>query len=136
MTIIVIVLMALVAIVNMVTALLILIIERTRFIGILKAMGSRNGGIMQVFIWSAVRIIVSGLLWGNVLGLCICLVQKYGHVIKLNPESYYVSYAPIDFNIPFIIFMNLGTMLLCSVCLFLPVLVVLGISPVKAIRFE
>jgi lipoprotein-releasing system permease protein len=89
--------MILVATINMVVALLVLILERTQMIGILKALGANNWSIRKIFLYNASYLILRGLLWGNGIGIAILLLQKFG-IIKLNPENYYVDQAPVYLN--------------------------------------
>ncbi|MCC6690078.1 MAG: ABC transporter permease, partial [Bacteroidia bacterium] len=129
-------LMVLVASINMVSALLILILERTNMIGILKAIGSDNGGIQKIFLINAAYLIGKGLLWGNIIGLGLCALQLYTGVIKLPEETYYVPVVPININIVQVILLNAGTLVTCLLMLLLPSLIVSKITPVKAIRFS
>ena len=125
-----------VAIINMVSALLILILDRTNMIGLLKALGMPNGRLMQVFLHQSASIIVKGMLWGNILGLGVCFLQYYFGIIKLDPETYYVTQAPISIDVPLILLLNAGVLVVCLISLLLPALVVSKISPVKALRYE
>jgi lipoprotein-releasing system permease protein len=129
-------LMIIVAGINMITALLILILERTNMIGIMKALGADNISIRRIFLYYSAAIIGVGLLIGNFVGIGLCLVQKYFEVIKLPQDSYYLSYAPVDMNWGWIIAINLGTIAVTLALLTLPSILVSRISPVKAIRFE
>lgn len=129
-------LMVVVAAINMITALLILILERTNMIGIMKALGADNVRISRVFLYYSAVIITIGLAIGNFIGLGVCFVQKYFHVITLPQDSYYLSYVPIDINWAWIIAINLGTVIITMLLLTLPSLIISKISPVKAIRFE
>jgi lipoprotein-releasing system permease protein len=128
--------MLVVAVINMVTALLILILERTNMIGIMKALGAGNVSIRRIFIYYSAVIIGVGLLIGNLAGIGICLFQKYTHAIKLPQESYYLSYAPVEINWLWILALNLGTIIITLLLLTIPSMLVSRISPVKAIRFE
>ncbi len=128
--------MILVAGINMITALLVLILERTKMIGILKALGSSNWSIRKVFIYNAGYLIIVGLFWGNVIGIGLLLVQKYFNPIRLNAETYYVSTAPVYLDIGHILAINLGTFILCLLMLLVPSYIISKISPVKAIRFD
>jgi lipoprotein-releasing system permease protein len=128
--------MILVAGINMITALLVLILERTKMIGILKAMGSDDWSVRKIFMYNAMYLIGVGLFWGNVIGLGLLLIQKYFKVIKLPPETYYVSEAPIYLDASFVILLNVGTFLLCALMLLIPTYIISKISPVKAIRFD
>lgn len=125
-----------VCIVNMITALLILILERTNMIGILKAMGARDWTIRKVFLYHAAYIIGLGLLWGNILGIGFCLIEDYFHLIKLSEENYYLSYAPINLQFGTIAALNIGTLILTVAFLIIPTYLITKISPVKAIRFN
>ncbi len=128
--------MILIAGINMITALLVLILERTQMIGILKALGSNNWSIRKIFLYNASYLIGKGLLWGNFVGIGLLLIQKYFGLISLNPETYYVSQAPVFLNFKTIILINTGTLLLCLSMLIIPSYIVSKISPVKAIKFD
>lgn len=130
------VLMLLVATINMISALLIMILERTEMIGILKALGFSNGGIRKVFLYNASYLIGIGLLMGNLLGLGICYFQAQTHFLALDEASYYVSYVPISIKFVDVVFLNIGTMLICLLALLIPSGLVSRISPVKAISFK
>jgi len=122
--------------INMITALLVLILERTQMIGILKAMGSTDWGVRKVFLYNAIYIICIGLFWGNLIGIGLLLLQKYGKFIKLDADTYYVTEAPIYLDAGYIVLLNVGVLLLCLLMLLIPSYIVTKISPVKAIRFE
>ncbi|MFD1292521.1 ABC transporter permease [Lutibacter holmesii] len=128
--------MVLVAGINMITALLVLILERTQMIGILKAMGASNVSIRKVFLYNAGYLIIRGLFWGNLIGLLVLLIQKYTGIITLDPETYYVTNVPVYLNFNYIILLNIGTLVLCLVMLILPSIVISKINPVKSIKFE
>lgn len=128
--------MILVAGINMITALLVLILERTQMIGILKALGSNNWSIRKVFLYNATYLIILGLFWGNLIGLGLLFAQKYLGLFPLDPSVYYVSQAPVYLNLSHIIALNLGTFILCLLMLMVPSYIITKISPVKAIRFE
>ena len=128
--------MILVAGINMITALLVLILERTQMIGILKALGSSDWSVRKVFLYNAMYLIGVGLFWGNVIGIGLLLVQKYGKIFKLNPDTYYVNEAPVYLHWDYILILNAGTFLLCLIMLLIPSFIIAKISPVKAIRFE
>lgn len=130
------ILMLIVAIINMISALLIMILERTEMIGILKALGFSNGGIRRVFLYHAIYLISIGLLVGNLVGLGICYFQDLTHFIKLDEASYYVSYVPISLKVSDVIFLNIGVMVICLVALLIPSGLVSRISPIKAISFK
>lgn len=128
--------MILVAGINMITALLVLILEKTQLIGILKSMGANNISIQKVFMYNAAYLILLGLFWGNLIGLSLLFIQKYFGVIQLNPATYYVSVAPVYISFDYILYLNLGTLLLCLLMLLIPSFIISKISPVKAIKFE
>ena len=134
--IVILIIMIVVATINMVVALLVLILERTQMIGILKALGANNWAVRKIFLYNAFYLIVRGLFWGNCIGIGLILVQQYFGVIKLNPENYYVNQAPVDLNWTYILFLNIGTVLTCLLVLLIPSYIITKISPVKAIRFE
>ena len=134
--IVVITLMILVAGINMISALLILILERSNMIGILKALGANNGSIQKIFLYNAAYLIGKGLLWGNILGIGLALFQKYTGIFKLDQATYYVSVIPIHINIFDILLLNIGTLICCLIMLILPSFIVSKITPVKAIRFS
>jgi lipoprotein-releasing system permease protein len=129
-------LMLAVAIINMITALLVLVLERTLMIGVLKSLGETNGRIRQIFLYHAALITLTGMFWGNLLGLGFCFLQDKFHLIRLNEADYYLAYAPVKMNWAAIAGVNLGTLLLTLVFLLLPSLLVSNIAPVKAIRFK
>ena len=128
--------MILVATINMVVALLVLILERTQMIGILKALGANNWSVRKIFLYNAFYLILRGLLWGNCIGIGVLLVQKYFGVIQLNPENYYVNQAPVYFNLGYILALNLLTVGVCFLVLLIPSYIITKISPIKAIRHE
>ena len=134
--IIIIVLMVIVAGINMMSALLILILERTNMIGILKAMGATNGSIQKIFLYNAVYLIGKGMLWGNIVGIAIALVQQYFGVFKLDPSTYYISQIPINLTLMHILLLNAGTLLCCVLMLIIPSFIISKITPVKAIRYS
>ena len=128
--------MILVATINMVVALLVLILERTQMIGILKAMGANNWTVRKIFLYNAFYLIIRGLFWGNLIGIAILLIQQQFGVVQLNPENYYVNQAPVYLNWGYIVLLNLLTITVCFVVLLIPSYIITKISPVKAIRFE
>ncbi len=121
---------------SMISAFLILILEKTNMIGILKALGTKNTSVRKIFIYNAVYIIGIGLLWGNIVGIGICLLQSTFSLVPLPVESYYVSTVPIEISWMFILILNLGTFILCTLMLLIPSYVITRITPVKAIRFK
>ncbi len=128
--------MILIAGINMITALLVLILERTQMIGVLKALGNQNWSIRRIFLYNASYLIGKGLFWGNLIGLGLLLIQKYFGVIQLNPETYYVNEAPVYISVPAWLLINVGTLILCLLMLLIPSYIVSKISPVKAIKFD
>ena len=128
--------MILVAGINMITALLVLILERTQTIGILKALGSSNWSIRKMFLYNASYLIFRGLAIGNIVGLSLLLLQKYYAIIQLDPETYYVSSAPVSIHIWHVLSLNLGTLVLCLLMLLIPSYIITKISPAKAVKFE
>jgi len=135
-TIVVLVLMILVALINMISALLIMILERTTMIGILKAMGAANWTLQKVFLYNALYIIGLGMLFGNLFGLGLGFIQSYTHLFKLDPDSYYMNSVPVQFNIVDVVLLNIGTLLICLEVMIGPSMLVTEITPVKAIRFK
>ena len=128
--------MILVATINMVVALLVLILERTQMIGILKALGANNWSVRKIFLYNALYLIFRGLLWGNGIGIGILLFQKYFGIIQLNPENYYVNQAPVYFDLGYIAALNLLTIAVCFLVLLIPSYLITKISPIKAIRYD
>lgn len=128
--------MILIAGINMITALLVLILERTQMIGVLKALGSNNWSIRKLFIYNASYLIVLGLFWGNIIGLSVLFAQKYFKLFPLDPSVYYVTEAPVYINLGYIITLNIGTLVLCLLMLLIPSYIITKISPVRAIRFQ
>lgn len=133
---IILIIMVLVASITMISTLLILILERTNMIGVLKALGMKNGGIRKVFLYTASFIVVRGLLIGNIVALLLAFIQDYFGVIKLSQESYFVSVVPINLDILDLLWINAGTLLICYLMMIIPSMVITRISPVRAIRFE
>lgn len=130
------ILMICVAGVTMISGLLVLILERTRFIGVMKAMGSTNSQLRRIFLYLSSMIVVRGLLLGNVLALFLMALQKWTGLITLDPASYYISYVPVHFPWTSILIVNIVTFLVCVLSLVVPTLVISHISPAKSIRFE
>lgn len=128
--------MILVGGINMITALLVLILERTQMIGILKALGNNNWSIRKIFLYNATYLIMLGLFWGNLIGLGLLFIQKFFKVVSLNPSIYYVSEAPIYISLGYVLALNIGTFILCMIMLLVPSYLISKTSTVKAIRFE
>jgi lipoprotein-releasing system permease protein len=134
--IIILILMVLVSGMAMISTLLILILERTNMIGVLKALGARNLSIRRIFLYNAAYIIGKGLLYGNIVGISICLLQSYFGIIRLPQESYFMSVVPINLDVIHIVVLNVSTLIVCTLMLLLPSFVITRITPVKAIRFD
>lgn len=130
------ILMLIVSVINMITALLVLIIERTRMIGLLKALGSNDWLIRKIFLYNAAYIIGYGLLWGNILGLGLCWLQKSFGIIRLDESSYYLSTVPISVSVSSVVFINIMSLCIILMCLILPTKYISKIAPVKALRLD
>lgn len=129
-------LMISVAGITMISGLLIIILERTQMIGLMKAIGARNRQIRHVFLWFATFIIGKGLIIGNVVGIGLILLQQYTGLFKLDPQTYYVSTVPVEINIPLIIALNLSTLLICVFVLIAPSYFISHINPAKSMHYE
>jgi len=132
----IIIIMLIVVVINIIMVLLILIIERTNSIGLLKTLGASNGQIRATFINYTLIIMIPGLLYGNLIGLGLILIQKFFGIIKLNPENYYVSTVPVDLNPLVIISISLGILIISGLALIIPSYLISKISPVKAIKYN
>jgi lipoprotein-releasing system permease protein len=130
------ILMVVVAGFNMISGLLILILERTNMIGILKALGTTNVSVRKIFMYQSAYLTLVGLFWGNLVGLGICLAQKYLNLMPLDPTSYYLDTVPINLNPLHLVMLNLGTMLITFLFLLIPSMIIARISPEKSIRFN
>ncbi|MBO7212028.1 MAG: ABC transporter permease [Methanobrevibacter sp.] len=133
---IIIVLMLLVAGITVISMLLIIVLERTSTIGILKSMGASNAFIRKIFLQRSCRILLIGMLAGNIFGIGLCMIQKYTDIIKLSAESYYLSSVPIELNLSYILLLNVGTFVLWVLMMLIPTMVINNINPSKSIRFE
>lgn len=129
-------LMVSVAGVTMISGLLIIILERTQMIGIMKAMGTKNAQIRHIFLWFATFIIGKGLLWGNLVGLGLVFLQKYTGLVTLDPKTYYVSTVPVELNVLLILTLNLATLLICVFVLIAPSYLISHIHPAKTMHYE
>lgn len=132
----IIVIMILIAGINMIVALLVLVLERTKMIGVLKALGASDWSVRKIFIYNAMYLIGLGLFWGNLIGLGILYAQKIFGFVKLDPSTYYVSEAPVLIDFWHILSLNAGVFVVCVLILLIPSYIITKISPVKAIRFE
>jgi len=121
---------------NMISGLLIIILDRTTMIGILKALGMNNQGVRSIFLYQSVYLMIKGLFWGNLIGFGICYLQYYFKFLKLNPESYFLEYVPIHFSLSHFAILNIGTLMITLVVLTLPSMVIARIDPSRTIRFD
>lgn len=129
--------MIIVAGINMITALLVLILERTQMIGVLKALGSNNWSIRKMFLYNATYLIGLGMFWGNLIGLSLLLAQQVFELLKFpDPEQYYVSVIPVHIGLDYILLLNVGTFVACMLMMLIPSYIITKISPVKAMRFK
>ena len=129
-------LMLAVAGVTMISGLLIIILERTVMIGILKAIGARNKTIRHTFMWFAAFIICKGMLIGNLIGLGLITLQRFIGFVKLDPQTYYVNTVPVEYNLPLFIILNISTLLICLFVLIAPSYLISHIHPAKSMRYE
>lgn len=133
--IIVLVLMSLVACFALVAGLLIVVLNRIRMIGILKSLGTANRNIRLIFIYLIQKLVLRAILWGNLIGLAVILIQKYFHVIKLDPATYYMNYVPIEVS-PWLIVLNLAVFIISALALIAPSYIITSIRPAKTLKFE
>jgi lipoprotein-releasing system permease protein len=134
--IVILVLMIIVATITMVSTLLILIIERTSMVGLLKALGANSSSVRKIFLYQASGIIIKGMIWGNIIGLLFYFVQLNFRLIGLSPESYYVDYVPVELHWSYVFLLNLGTFLVSVLVLVIPSYYITRIVPAKALRYE
>jgi lipoprotein-releasing system permease protein len=121
---------------NMVSIVLILVMERTQMIGLLKAMGAKDGLIRRIFMYNGLSLVLKGLILGNIFGLGICFIQHQFRIIKLNPKDYYMSFVPISWHWDIVLYLNILTLFVVTVILIIPTMVIARIQPIKAIRFD
>lgn len=121
---------------NMISGLLIIILDRTTMIGILKSLGMANRGIRGIFLYQSGYLMLKGLFWGNIIGAGLCILQDTFRLMKLNPESYFLEYVPVHLNIATILLLNAGTLIITMAILVLPSLMIARISPARTIRFD
>jgi lipoprotein-releasing system permease protein len=133
---IILVLMLVVAGFNMISSLLIMLLERTTLIGLLKAFGTTKTSLQKIFVYQSLFVAGRGLLWGNLIGIALCLVQQHFGVIALNPATYYLSQVPINIHWGYVLLLNAGTLAAIVFMLIVPSLVVSKISPSKVLRFN
>jgi lipoprotein-releasing system permease protein len=128
--------MIIIGIINMGSALLVMIIVRTNFIGILKAMGATNWSIRKIFIFQASQLILKGLLYGNLIGLALCYLQSTFGIFKLDPTVYYLSQVPIELTFMHWLLLNVLSFVVCAAALLIPSVIISRISPIKSIKFD
>jgi lipoprotein-releasing system permease protein len=129
-------LMLMVAGVNMITALLILILERANMIGLVKSMGMSNVSVRKVFFYVSLKLLWRGLLIGNLIGIGAVLLQLFFHLVKLDSSTYYVEFMPVIFNVGYILILNAGIIICCMLMMFFPTLILTRITPIKTLRFD
>ncbi len=122
--------------ITMISGLLIIILERTSMIGVLKALGARNKTVRHTFLWFAAFIIGRGLLIGDVLGIGLVLLQQFTGIVTLDPQTYYVSEAPVELNIPIVVLLNIATLIISISVLIIPSFLISHIHPAKSMRYE
>lgn len=132
----IIVIMVAVALLNMIAALLIILLERTRMIGLLKALGMNNGALRRVFLARSAVIVLRGMLWGNVVGIGLCLAQKWWHLVSLSQVGYFLTEVPISLGAGWLTVLNVGAFVLILSLLTIPTLIISRITPEKTIRFQ
>jgi lipoprotein-releasing system permease protein len=125
-----------VAIINMVSGLMILILDRTPSIGLLKAMGTNNASMRRIFLFQATYLIIKGLLWGNLLAIALLMIQSKYHLIKLDQASYFIDYAPVNINFIHILIVNASALITIFIFMLLPVIIISRIQPVKTLRYN
>lgn len=121
---------------TMISGLLIIILERVQMIGVLKALGAKNGMVRRTFLWFAVFIIGKGMVIGNILGIGICLIQHYTGIVKLDPATYYVAETPVEIDIPLFLLVNIATLLVSVLVLIIPSFLASHIRPAQSMRYE
>ena len=132
----IIIIMLLVALLNMISAMLIILLEKTSMIGILKALGMNNWSVQKIFLLRALRIVLYGMLWGNAIGIGICLLQKYTGFVKLDSSGYFLSQVPIEISWEWLVGLNIAVPIVMVLLLSIPALVVSSVKPEKTIRFQ
>jgi len=129
-------LMVIVSAFTLISALLMVVLERIRMIGLFKALGTSNMSIRRIFIYLTQKIILKSIVIGNVIGIGLALLQKYFHIVKLNPDAYYMNYVPVDINIPALLILNIGILIISYITLIGPSYIVSSIKPTSTMRFE
>lgn len=133
---IIIILILVVSLINMITSLLVMILEKTNMIGILKAVGATNTQIRRIFLLNSLFLLSRGLLWGNIVGVGLIVLQHYTGLLSLNPEVYYLDTVPVNINVWHILAINVLTIVVCRITLILPSFLIMRIDPIKAIKFD
>ncbi|MBQ5509214.1 MAG: FtsX-like permease family protein, partial [Muribaculaceae bacterium] len=133
---IILVLMIIVSTFTLISALLMIILERIKMIGLFKALGASNHRIRRIFIYLTHKIIFKSIIIGNVIGIGLALLQQHFHIIKLNPDAYYMNYVPIDINVPMLIFLNVAIIVISYITLIGPSYIISSIKPSSTMRFE
>lgn len=133
---IIVILILVVSLINMITSLLVLILEKTNMIGILKSIGAKNKSIRTIFIFHALFLLTRGLFWGNLLGIGLIAFQYFTGFFTLNAEIYSLDSVPVNFNLLHILYINVLTVIICLIILIIPSYLVTKINPIKAIRFD
>ena len=129
-------LMMIVAAFTLISAMLMIVLERIRIIGNFKAMGATNGSIRRIFIYLTGKLILKALIIGNIIGIGLCLLQKYCHVVRLDPSAYYMPYVPIDLSIPALVLLNIGIIVVSYLTLLGASHIISTIKPTATMRFE
>lgn len=132
----IIIIMLLVSLLNMISALLIILLERTRMIGVLKALGMNNTSLQKMFLIRSAYLIVKGMIWGNIIGIALCLIQKYTGLVTLDQTGYFLSEVPISLGLTWLLWLNAGSFLLIVTLLTVPTLVISRIKPDTTIRYQ
>ncbi|MEJ0028999.1 MAG: FtsX-like permease family protein [Bacteroidota bacterium] len=122
--------------VNMISVVLILVMERTQMVGMLKALGARDRLVRSIFVYNGVNLVFRGLLFGNLLGIGVCYLQYQFRIIKLNAHDYYMAFVPVAWNFETIVLLNLLILAVVTIILLIPTAITTRINPIKAIRFD
>jgi len=131
-----IIIMCMICIINMTNSLLILMLERIKMIGTLKSFGCGNISILKIFLFNSFEISIKGIIYGNVIGLSLCFIQKYTRIIQLDPVSYFIDYVPIDINISHIILINIITFIIIQVSIIVPYVIIQKITPSNILKIN
>jgi len=129
-------LMMVVAAFTLVSAMLMIVLERIRFIGMFKALGASNGSIRRIFIFLTGKLILRALLLGNIIGIGLALLQRYCHIVRLDPSAYYMPYVPVTISIPVLVLLNVGIVVVSYLTLLGPSYIISTIKPTSTMRFE